>query len=112
MTPVPTPEAFVAWCSRPGFTWLLKHSRACPVSAAAYAEVQAYERTHARDAFGLIVVQDHRAASDRVADAFKVKHETPQLFLVKDGKPVWHASHGGVTQAEMEMQRLPGLKGI
>jgi bacillithiol system protein YtxJ len=109
MTPVPTPQAFDAWRSRPGYSWLLKHSRTCPVSAAAHAEVSAYERTHARDAVGIIVVQDNRAASDRVAAAWKVKHESPQLFLVKDGKPIWHASHGEITQDAMEMQRLPAL---
>ena len=109
MTPVPTPQAFDAWRQRPGYTWLLKHSRTCPVSAAAYAEVEAYERTHARDAIALVVVQDHRAASDFVSSAFGVRHESPQLFLVKDGKAIWNASHGEITQATMEMQRLPSL---
>ncbi len=109
MIPVPTPQAFNAWRHRPGFTWLLKHSRTCPVSAAALAEVEAYERSHARDAIGLVVVQDNRAASDLVAAAWRVKHESPQLFLVKDGRPIWHASHGGITQDAMEMQRLPAL---
>ena len=109
MTPVPTPEAFAAWRSRPGYTWLLKHSRTCPVSAAAHAEVAAYEKAHSRDAIGLVVVQDGRAASERIALAFRVKHESPQLFLLKDGKAVWHASHGEITQAAMEVQRIPGL---
>ncbi len=109
MFPVHSPEAFDAWRHRPGFTWLFKHSRACPVSAAAYAEVAAYEKTHPRDEIGIIVVQDDRPASDRAATAFGVKHETPQLFLLKDGKVVWHASHGAVTQADMELQRLPSL---
>ena len=109
MTPVPTPQAFDAWRSRPGFTWLLKHSRTCPVSAAAWAEVAAYEKAHARDAIGLVVVQDDRAASDRVAAAYRVKHESPQLFLIKDGTAIWHASHGGITQDAMELQRIPAL---
>jgi len=109
MTPVPTPEALDAWRRRPGYTWLLKHSRVCPVSAAAHAEVADYERTHARDAVGIIVVQDHRPASDHAAAAFKVVHQSPQIFLLKDGVPVWNASHGEITRATMEMQRLPAL---
>ena len=111
MTPVPTPEAFQAWCARPGFSWLLKHSRTCPVSAAAYAEVADYESAHSRDPIGLVVVQDAGAASQRIAVAFGVKHESPQLFLVKDGKAIWNASHDAITRTAMEMQRLPGLKG-
>jgi bacillithiol system protein YtxJ len=109
MNPVPTPEAVVAWCRRPGYTWLFKHSRTCPVSAAAYAEVAAYEKTHPRDAVGIIVVQDDREASDAAAATLRVIHQTPQILLVKDGRAEWHASHGAVTQAAMEMQRLPGL---
>jgi bacillithiol system protein YtxJ len=109
MTPVPTPEAFEAWRARPGYTWLFKHSRTCPVSAAAWAEVAAYEKAHARDAIGLVVVQDARLASDRVAIAFRTVHQSPQIFLVRDGLPIWNASHGDITQAAMELQRLPSL---
>jgi bacillithiol system protein YtxJ len=109
MIPVPTPEAFQAWRHRPGFTWLLKHSRICPDSAAAHAEVAAYERTHPKEAVGLIVVQDARAASDLAEKAFGIRHESPQLFFLRDGKVVWHASHGDITQAAMEIQRVPAL---
>jgi bacillithiol system protein YtxJ len=109
MFPVPSTEAFDAWRHRPGFSWLFKHSRICPDSAAAYAEVAAYEKAHPGDVIGLIVVQDARDASNRAAAAFGVKHESPQLFLLRDGKVVWHASHDAVTQGAMEIRRLPGL---
>ena len=109
MTPIPDPQAFNAWRSRPGYTWLLKHSKICPESDAAHAEVSAYEKTHKRDPIGIVVVQDHKSASEAVAAAFGVTHESPQLFLIRDGKAIWSASHGGITQAAMEFQRLPSL---
>ena len=109
MTPVPTPAAVDALRARPGTLWLFKHSRICPDSSAAHAEVAAYERAHPDDFIGIVVVQDHRAASDHAAKALGVRHESPQILLLRDGKVAWHASHGEVTQAAMEMRRIPGL---
>jgi bacillithiol system protein YtxJ len=109
MTPVNTPEAFQAWRARPGITWLFKHSTACPVSAAAHAEVTAYEKANPRDAIGLVLVIEKRATSDLAAKVLGVEHRSPQLFLLRDGKVVWHASHDDVNQAAMELQRLPVL---
>lgn len=109
MTPVPNPEAFKSWRARPGITWLFKHSTACPVSAAAHAEVTAYEKTHPRDAIGIVLVIEHRETSDLVTTLLGVEHQSPQLFLLRDGKVTWHASHDGITQSDMELQRLPGL---
>ena len=107
MTPVPTPEAFDAWCARPGVSWLFKHSTTCPVSAAARTEVADYESAHPKDAIGLILVLENRAASEHAAAALGIRHESPQIFLLRDGKPLWHASQGEVTQSAMELQRLP-----
>ncbi len=109
MIPVQSPEAFEAWRHRPGYSWLFKHSRICPDSAAAYEEVAAYEKTHPRDPVGILVVQDAREASLLAEKALGVKHETPQVLLLKDGKVLWQASHDGVRQGAMEMQRLPSL---
>ena len=109
MTPVTTPGAVDAWRARPGTFWLFKHSRTCPVSAAAHTEVAEYERAHPEDLVGIIVVQDSREASDHAARMLGVPHESPQIFLLRDGKVAWHASHGEVTQAAMEMRRIPGL---
>ena len=109
MEPVATPAAVDALRARPGTLWIFKHSRICPESAAARAEVEEYGRAHADDFIGITVVQDHRAASDHAAKVFGVPHESPQVLLLRDGRVVWHASHGEVTQAAMEMRRLPGL---
>jgi bacillithiol system protein YtxJ len=104
-----SPDSVNTWGARPGVTWILKHSRICPVSAAAKAEVEAYAKAHPEDPVALVVVQDAREASDHLARVLGVPHASPQLLLIEQGRLLWHASHGEITQDAMEMQRLPGL---
>jgi len=50
-----------------------------------------------RAAYKLITVQSHRKVSDAAADRFGIRHETPQAILLRDGRPVWNASHFRIT---------------
>jgi bacillithiol system protein YtxJ len=45
----------------------------------------------------LITVQSHRHISDVTEQRLGVRHETPQAILLRDGKPVWKASHVRIT---------------
>lgn len=38
----------------------------------------------------------NRGLSNEVADRFGVRHESPQMILLKDGEVVHHASHQGI----------------
>jgi bacillithiol system protein YtxJ len=35
----------------------------------------------------------YRAISNQIADVFDVKHESPQVLIVREGKAVYHTSH-------------------
>lgn len=102
MQTVSTPAAVDDWIARSGVAWLFKHSRTCPVSAAARFEVEDYAKAHPGNAVGLIVVQDHRGASDRAAERLAVEHQSPQIFLLRDGRLLWNASHGAITREAMQ----------
>ena len=81
---------------------LFKHSRTCGVSCEAMDELQAHlleARTDA--AYKVITVQSHRGVSDQAASRLGVRHETPQAILLRDGKPVWNASHFRITAAAL-----------
>ena len=74
---------------------LFKHSAWCGVSAtarrrladfAAAGEVPVYE----------VVVQEARAISNAIAEQFGIRHETPQVIVVRGGEAVYHASHGRI----------------
>jgi bacillithiol system protein YtxJ len=77
---------------------IYKHSVTCGTSGMALEEVRDLLAGPPIDApVGLVVVQSARAVSDAVAARFGVRHESPQILLVQDGRVVWHASHFRVT---------------
>lgn len=81
---------------------LFKHSRTCGISCGALEELHAHlERGEARAAYRMITVQSHRRVSDEVAARLGVRHETPQAILLRDGRPVWKASHFRITADEL-----------
>jgi bacillithiol system protein YtxJ len=77
---------------------LFKHSRTCGVSAEALDELRAHlDRDGAGVTYKMVTVQSHRQVSNEVADRLGVRHETPQAILIRDGRPVWKASHFRIT---------------
>lgn len=75
---------------------LLKHSAACPLSARGRREFSRLDGDGDPPLY-TVVVQIAREVSLYVAEELGVRHETPQVILVKDGEAVFHASHFGVT---------------
>lgn len=90
-------EDLNAFIQQPGKHLLFKHSTACPVSAEAYGEFRAFLRESDTSAAEVLVIED-RPVSNKIAEQFGVKHESPQIFLLEDGKVLWHASHWRITQ--------------
>jgi bacillithiol system protein YtxJ len=39
----------------------------------------------------------HRDVSDEIARTFGVRHESPQILIIKNGVSVFDTSHGGVS---------------
>ncbi len=81
---------------------LFKHSRTCGVSCEALDQLHSHlERGGVDAAYKMITVQSHRVVSDGAARRLGVRHETPQAILLRDGRPVWNASHFRITAAEL-----------
>lgn len=76
---------------------LFKHSLTCPISAGVYQEISGADT----DVY-LLVIQHSRALSTALAERAGVRHESPQAIIIKDGKPIYHASHYDVTAADVE----------
>ncbi len=80
-----------------------KHSRTCGVSCEALDELHAHlARAGAEASYKMITVQSHRRVSETAAQRLGVRHETPQAILVRDGRPVWNASHFKITADAIE----------
>lgn len=90
-------EELHQYAQGPGKKLLFKHSTTCPISAKAFEEFKAYAADGDTPAAIVHVIED-RPVSNQIAEDFGIKHESPQIFLLKDGEPVWNASHWKITR--------------
>jgi len=75
-----------------------KHSLTCGTSGMAFEEIRALAAGPPLEArIGLVMIQPARAVSNEIVRRFGVRHESPQVLLVQDGRVAWHASHFRVT---------------
>jgi bacillithiol system protein YtxJ len=81
---------------------LFKHSLTCPISASAYQQI-----SQADADVNIIVMQHAREISNQLAEKTGIRHESPQAIVLKDGKPVFHASHYDI-DAEEVTEKLSG----
>ena len=54
----------------------------------------------------LIIVQTDRHVSNEIARRTGIKHESPQAIVLKDGEPVYHASHYDITIEDLNEHLL------
>jgi bacillithiol system protein YtxJ len=82
---------------------LFKHSRTCGVSCEALDELHAHaEEFKGSAVYKVITVQSHRQLSNEAAARLGIRHETPQAILLRDGRPVWTASHFKITKDKLD----------
>ncbi|KIL47267.1 hypothetical protein KP77_23720 [Jeotgalibacillus alimentarius] len=81
--------------------FILKHSLTCPISSAAYSACQSFfENEHVKMVY--VPIQETRETSNHIAEAFNTRHESPQVFHVKNGEPVWNTSHSRITERALK----------
>ena len=76
---------------------LLKHSTTCGISSGVYREVE-----NVAGDVNLVVIQTHRDVSNEIAARTGVRHESPQAIVLRDGRPVYHASHYDIEAEHIE----------
>ena len=91
---------------------LFKHSTTCPTSSRAWLEVQNFLKESSDEVLvGMIKVIESRPVSSQATEELGLKHQSPQVLLVRERQVLWHASHQEVTQAKLmkalEGERLP-----
>lgn len=75
---------------------VFKHSNACPISSRAYREMEKFDGE-----VNILEVQSAREVSREVENITGIRHETPQVIVLRDGKAVWNASHFDVTAGDV-----------
>jgi len=76
---------------------IFKHSNARGISASIFKEME-----QLGDQVNLVEVQSARDISRELANMTGIRHETPQVIVLRDGKAVWNASHFGIKAAEVK----------
>ena len=70
-------------------------------SAVVINEVLKFAGAHPDWRIYLLKVIEQRRPSDTVAERLGVRHESPQAFVIRPGRCVWHGSHGGITAKQL-----------
>ena len=94
-------EAIASSAERPVFVY--KHSTVCPVSARAADHYHDFadgfpEGDASTPLFTQVMVIENRDLSNEIESRLGVRHESPQLLLLRDGKVAWHASHFSISE--------------
>jgi bacillithiol system protein YtxJ len=79
---------------------IFKHSTRCSISAVALQRLQKTAQPSDID-FYFLDLLSNRSLSNRVADVFKVRHESPQVLLVRDGDCIYEESHLAISMDEI-----------
>lgn len=74
---------------------VLKISMTCMSSIAAIKE---YKALITKLPKYLVIVQMDRVVSNAITGDLQVKHESPQLLILQDGKGIWQATHDKIKQ--------------
>lgn len=77
---------------------LFKLSTTCPISTNAFEEFNTFLENNEGDYEAYFVkVRETRPVSDHIAEELGIRHESPQIFLIKDQEAMWNASHTEIT---------------
>nr|WP_321246841.1 bacillithiol system redox-active protein YtxJ [uncultured Psychroserpens sp.] len=81
---------------------IFKHSTTCGISRMAMKQfVSAYELDANLDLYYLDLLS-YRDVSNETGYKFQVIHQSPQLLVIKNGNAIAHASHGGISELDLE----------
>lgn len=77
---------------------ILKHSNSCGISFFAKKTLDSIpsEELENADLYIVDVIRDRNLAY-YLAEKFSIRHESPQLLVLKDEKVTWHGSHSSVS---------------
>ena len=76
---------------------IFKHSNTCGISSHVKEMVD-----EVGNEINFVVVQDDHVLSNEIAARTGHRHHSPQIFVIKNGKPVYHATHYGIDPEAIE----------
>ena len=82
---------------------IFKHSTTCSISAMAKSRLERSwkDEEMAGADFYYLDLLSYRDISNEIADKFHVRHESPQVIIVKGGASTYDNSHMGISYQEL-----------
>lgn len=85
---------------------IYKHSTRCGVSSAAKSRLENSVPPPGVD-FYFLDVLTHRPLSQKIAKDLGIRHESPQILLIRNGQCVYDESHQGIRMDRIATQASP-----
>ncbi|MBS1741019.1 MAG: bacillithiol system redox-active protein YtxJ [Bacteroidetes bacterium] len=82
---------------------IFKHSIRCNISSMAKARLER-EIAPAGVHFYLLDLLKYRSISSKIAEQFRVVHQSPQVLLIRNGDCIYDESHNGIEMDEIAEQ--------
>ena len=82
---------------------IFKHSTRCSISSMAKSRLERSSQPAEID-FHFLDLLRYRQVSNKIAEEFKVYHESPQVLLIKNGECIFDESHSGIDMQEISEQ--------
>jgi bacillithiol system protein YtxJ len=79
---------------------IFKHSTRCSISSVAQQRLQKGTLPDEID-FHYLDLLAYRSLSNKIAEQFKVHHESPQVLVIKDGKCIYDESHLAISMNDI-----------
>jgi len=81
---------------------IYKHSSTCGISRMVLGMfTDTYDTDLDIDLY-FLTIQNYRDLSSAIEDKFGVRHESPQLLIIKNGEVVFHTSHGAIADINLK----------
>lgn len=81
---------------------LFKHSTTCGISAGAKTRLESEWPDLSGDVqFYYLDLLSYRSISNEIANRYSVRHESPQIIVLKDGKAIHDTSHHRISVADL-----------
>ena len=84
---------------------IFKHSTRCSISSMAKNRLEKSTQPDEIDFYFLDLIK-YRPISNKIAEIFKVYHESPQILLIKNDECVYDESHSGIDMGEIIEQAM------
>lgn len=82
---------------------IFKHSTRCSISSMAKNRLERMQSPENIDFYYLDLLK-YRNISNKIAEQFSVRHQSPQVLVIQDGKCIYDESHSGINMEDIETQ--------